>query len=225
MGFYNEWFESINTEKEIFYIKSFLNSTPQSLDTFLAGNKDELIIATKVLLNTPISKYVETIDEVSVFAAEDIVQFSNFNHAISTICTCCEFEDKGLTFSEIGKMIMHSRLEGACKKYGENHAKLAAEFSLVTLHKDKSFYVKNTALGSFSISLNKEDKNELIKRLALRNCFIKDLLFHAKKDIVHYSQLASKVLSESTVNRRKSNVKYLTMLVLTNESLGNNIIW
>lgn len=120
---------------------------------------------------------------------------------------------------------MHSKLEGACKKYGENHSKLAAELSFVTLTKNGSFYVKNTALGSFTISLTKECKYELIKRLALRNKFIKNIICKAKNGIIYYSSLASKVLSESTVNRRKSNVKFLTMLILENEHIKNNIIW
>jgi len=120
---------------------------------------------------------------------------------------------------------MHSKLVGACKKYGENHAKLAYEFSFVNLEKKTSTIVTNTSLGSFSISLSKDDKYELIKRLALRNKFISSIIFGAKKDMITYSSFASKVLSESTVNRRKSNVKYLVSLILKDNELLMNIVW
>lgn len=225
MSFYSDWENNLNTDQEENYIIDFLNFSSNSLEIFLSGTKDEIFTACKILINTPISKFIATINNECNYTSENILQFSNFDHAVSNVCTCCEIYREGLTFNEIGKMIMHSKLEGACKKYGENHSKLAAELSFVTLTKNGSFYVKNTALGSFTISLTKECKYELIKRLALRNKFIKNIICKAKNGIIYYSSLASKVLSESTVNRSKSNVKFLTMLILENEHIKNNIIW
>lgn len=225
MGFYSEWLNSINTQNAGKYIRSFLSSTPQSLLPLLSGNIDELVCVCKVLLNTPIERFIEEINCDNYFSAENIIQFSNFEHAITSVITLLETEDKDLTFTELGWLIMHSKLEGACKKYGENHSKLAAELSLVTLEKNKSYYVKITSLGKFLNSLDNKEKYEIIKRLSLRNCFIKELIYRAKKQVVLYSDLAMTVLSESTMIRRKSNVKYLVSLILENNELLNNIVW
>lgn len=225
MSFYSEWKNSQNTEKELLYIDEFLSSSPASLQVFLDGKKQDLIETCSFLLELPIDKLIDGIKEDCVFAAENIVQFSNFDHAVSNVPVVCETEGRRLSFTELGKFIMHSKLEGACKKYGENHSKLAAELSLVKLEKDKSFYVSNTALGTFFVSLSKQDKYELIKKLALRNCFIRSLIFHAKRELISYSDLALKVLSESTANRRKSNVKFVVQLILENELIKNNIVW
>ena len=225
MGFYNDWLNNINTYIEYDYICSFLNSTPQSLDTLLTGKKDDLLIAYQVLKNTNLEKFIDAIECDSVFASEDIVQFSNLDHAINNVCICCETESKDLTFSELGKLIMHSKQDGACKKYGENHSKLAAELSFVILIKNKSYIVKNTALGTFTIGLEKDEKEELVKKLAMRNRFIKSLIFHAKNGVISYNDLARKVLSESTCIRRKPNVKKLVSLILEDSELLNSVIW
>ena len=85
--------------------------------------------------------------------------------------------------------------------------------------------MKNTALGSFTIGLEKDEKDELVKKLAMRNCFIKSLIFHAKNGVISYNDLAGKVLSESTCVRRKSNVKKLVSLMLEDSELLNSVIW
>ena len=38
-----------------------------------------------------------------------------------------------MTFDQIGKDLIGAKKEGACKKYGENHSKLAKELSIVNL--------------------------------------------------------------------------------------------
>lgn len=225
MGFYSEWLNSINSINEGKYIRAFLSSTPQSLYPLVNGNTEELINACRILLSTPIDKFLIEIDEENYFSAENIIQFSNFDHAVSNVTTVLETEERDLTFTELGWLIMHSKLEGACKKYGENHSKLASELSLVTLTKNKSYYVKITALGKFMNSLDKDEKYEIVKRLALRNCFIKELIYKAKHQVVLYSDLAMTVLSESTMIRRKSNVRFLVNLILEKNEVLNNIVW
>ena len=107
MGFYSEWLKSIDTQNESKYINSFLFSTPQSLEPLLNGNVDELLCACKVLINTPIEEFIKRIDEENYFSAENIVQFSNFDHAISSVTNILEIEDRDLTFTELGRLIMH----------------------------------------------------------------------------------------------------------------------
>lgn len=225
LDFYKEWQDCHETEGEKHYIDSFLNYSPQSLEALLHGDKESIKTAMTVLLSVPISKFVAEINSANNFIARDIIQYSNFDHAISSVCACCEFEKQGLSFAELGKRIMSSKLEGACTKYGENHAKFAEILSFVKITNNKPLLVTNTSLGTFSLSLTKNEKFELVKRLALRNPFIKTLIYRAKEGIIQYFELAEEVLSASTCIRRRTNVKFVTTLILLDEPEKNNIIW
>ena len=225
MDFYREWQDCHETEKEKHYIDSFLNSSPQSLECLLNGDRESIKIAMAVLLSVPISKFVASINSASKFIARDIIQYSNFDRAITSVCACCEFEKQGLSFEELGKRIMNSKLDGACTKYGENHAKFAEILSFVNITNKKPLLVTNTSLGTFSLSLTKNEKYELVKRLAIRNPFVKTLIYRAKEGTIQYYELAAGVLSTSTCIRRRTNVKFVTSLILLDEPEKNNIVW
>ena len=138
------------------------------------------------------------------------------------------FENRKLDFIEIGKKLINAKLDGACKKYGENHSKLAYELNLVNLEKEKRYVVTNTKLGEFLVSIDYDTKKEILKRLWLRNPFIKEMIIRAKNGDCNYSELASQYLSQSTVLRRKSNVKYVLGYILEEsnyEFILNNITW
>ena len=76
---------------------------------------------------------------------------------------------------------MNSKEEGACKKYGENHSKLADKLSLVNLNREGCFYVSNTSFGDFSVGMSKVDLLNVVRRLLLRNNFIKLIVKMAKE--------------------------------------------
>lgn len=225
MGFYEDWRNS-TLDDEDYYIQSFLSKSEESLNVFKYGTIEELVVAVTFLLSKPIKYFLDKINKTYDYNPADLVQYSNFDHAITNVCSVISFSKKALTFSEIGKIIMRSKLDGACKKYGENHAKLANELSLVELYKGSSYLVKNTSLGDFTLRISNEDKRQLVKRLALRNKFIQTLIFHAKEEMTYYEELALKVVSVSTLTRRKSNIKYLVSLILEEDKeILNNIIW
>lgn len=230
MNFYELWdFARCKEMNESSFLIDFMRKTDFSDEIFLNGTHDELLLAISILLSTSIDSFIELVDgEYTDLTPDSIVQFSTFEHALFSINKLIHFHDGGMSFSELGKEIMNSKQEGACKKYGENHSKLAAVMSLVKLERDGSFIVNNTSLGDFSISMEKEDKIALAKRLLLRNSFILRIISDAKNGNCDYMELASHYLSESTALRRKGNVRFLVNLILEGtdyQYLLKNIVW
>lgn len=78
-------------------------------------------------MDTSIEKLIDSIGfvDANTINPDIILQFSNFDHGIFEVPRNIKMEGKPLTFNELGKLIMNSKEEGACKKYGENHSKLA----------------------------------------------------------------------------------------------------
>ena len=96
---------------------------------------------------------------------------------------------------------------------------------MVKLERKSATEVSNTAFGNFSVDLSNNDRNELVKRLAIRNEFIQKLIYLAKKGFVSYMEVAELTLSESTALRRKSNNKQVVNLILEGNEIINNIVW
>ena len=222
MNFYIKWNEN-KFDRE--YIKMFLNRIDELESVFESGSHEELMFISKLLLDIPINKFIENIDEFKEFQIEDVIQFSNFEDAIDNVNMCIKYLGGRASFAELGKALYDSKKHEACNKYGENHSKTAREFSMVKIHREKTAIVENTALGEFLIGVNSETKKEIVKRLAIRNIFIQDLIFGAKDGIVSYMELAEKKLLTSTALRRKSNVKKVINMILEECDMKNNIIW
>ena len=226
MDFYNDWKDSMfNIEENKKFTKKFLAKAPESLEVFYNGTSEELINVCKFLLNIPISNFVYCIDKNIECKTDMIIQYSNLEHAIIDVPKVLKFKNEPLTFAQIGKIIIRAKEEGACKKYGENHSKVAAELSMVKLERKSATIVSNTAFGNFSVDLSDEDRKELVKRLAIRNEFIQKLIYLAKKDFVNYMEVAELTLSNSTALRRKSNNKQVISMILEGNEILNNIAW
>lgn len=226
MDFYMKWSSMLNNDIECKkFINKFLNKEPETLDVFHSGTKDELAFACNLLLNIPIDKFIECIDVDKMCSCDMIFQYSNFEHATINVSKILKYVESPLTFAQIGKLLINAKEDGACRKYGENHSKLAKEMSMVFIDKSYISEVKNTSFGDFSVGLSETTRIELIRRLALRNNFIQKIVYYAKNGFVNYMELVCYILSESTAIRRKSNVKYITYLILKDNDLWNNIVW
>lgn len=226
MQFYLDWQKNIydlNNEEK--FIRKFLNKDDESLKVFISGTDEELVTVCKFLLNIPIEHLVNYINEDKYCTTDKVIQYSSLYHGIVDVPRVLKFINNNLSFNELGKIIIKASEEGACKKYGENHAKLANELSMVLLERKGSINVSNTAFGNFSVNLSDEDRIELSRRLILRNDFIQKIIYLSKKGIVNYMDVACEILSESTAKRRKSNVKQLLNLALKDNKLINNIVW
>ena len=90
---------------------------------------------------------------------------------------------------------------------------------------NKAQKARITTLGSIFTKISNAERTELIKRLAVRNPFIKSLIFYGKNGEVTYNRLAAQVLSGQTIVRRKHNVEILINMILENHPIKNNIRW
>lgn len=227
--FYHEWTKAKQTGKDCSkFILSFLEYTPESISAFLSGNTDEVVNAIKLLLSVSIDEFLDSIKSDSIFSSKDIFQYSNLDNAIVSLCNILNYESESLSFFEAGQKLTHSDRELACVKYGENHIKLAEAFSLVKIEKidrKSACRASITTLGSVFTSLTSEERIQLVRRLAIRNPFVKSLLFNAQNGYVAYCDLASQVLFGQTITRRKHNVEIIIDLILEDHPIKNNIRW
>ncbi len=230
MGFYRVWDDVKKLDiDEKGFIDEYLTTSDKSIKDFESGKESEVAIICDVLINTKIGKLIDNIivNKTNI-CAKDIPQYSNFENAIIGVNRILSFSEGPLSFEELGKKLVNSKSEVACKKYGENHAKVAQELSLVTIDKQGVNFVSNTSFGNLFLMLSDELKYKLAKRLLLRNKFIQLLINEAKCGECSYQKLAEEVLSTSTAIRRKSNCKYIIELILKNtshENLLHNISW
>lgn len=228
MSYYTDWMDVIGANADDSnYIKSFLRKSNESNNVWLLGSREELIEAAKVLLCIPIDRIVAQINGDYEFVSRDIVQYSSFENGIRKICSILEFDIEEAGYTELGELLYHSESAVAKKKYGENHSKLADEFSLVKICRTRGYRICNSAFGSFSIALEDKEFYQLLRRLGLRNNFNKALIGAAKNGVIYYDEFASRVLkSEKTKARRKSNVKEMLTFCLEEDSeILSNIIW
>ena len=229
MNFYKNWAETIRNDlDDSGYIKDFLNCENDTVDCLLNGEKDEVVFAIQVLLSVPMERFIFAIDHDYDFASKDVFQYSKLEDATVTLCNLLEYEYPTLNFMDAGSKLAHAQNEYACIKYGENHIKLANALSLVKIEKflgRKMCEASITSLGSISTAMSSRDRDELINRLAIRNSFVKALIFYAKNGNVEYKTLVSKVLSGQTIIRRKHNVEIIVTRILENHPICKNIRW
>ena len=229
MSFYSEWKNSIDDKlSEDKYLLQFLDYSPESLEVLSNGEREKVVEAVKLLLSIPVSHFLDAITHQYSFYPKDVFQYSKLEDATDTLCNILCFEELLLSYEEVGKLLTHSPRQYACIKYGENHAKTAAMLSLVLIGRDpkhKCNMVRISALGRVSTMLSFEDKHELIKRLAIRNPFIKTRIFNAKEQEASYVDTVSTVLSGQTIIRRKHNNEIIMNLILENEAIKDRIRW
>ncbi len=231
MAFYRDLKEAIEKkENELVWICQFLNKENGSDEVFIDGNMEEVKDAIEVILSIPLHKFFDAYEYIDLnyeIDPADVPQFSNLEHGLVRVPELLEFAEDGLTYYEIGYQIMKAVKVGACVKYGENHSKLAEIFSLVNISNTRPAVVTTTPLGSYLVGVTYDEKTDLLRRLLMRDRFMKKILNEAKDGFVEYTDVVS-CLSPSTALRRRSNVKRLTEFVLVHteyESYFRNISW
>lgn len=136
----------------------------------------------------------------------DIPQFSDFDDAVyKTPYLTIASRESDIGFVQMGYMLLKSpKKDGAYMKYGENHAKTAAQIGLCSVNKGK---INPSFLGVAFQKLNKEEQKRMMPKLLLYIPLIQNF-FVLGKDIERLRTYFSS-LSESTQLRRRSNVKTL----------------
>ena len=93
------------------------------------------------------------------------------------------------------------RKEVADKKYGENHIKTAASMGLCSFSKCRA---NSNALGELFIKLSDEERENILPKLCLYIPFIHNYFKNGATDEIREEMIS--VLSETTQNRRRSNI-------------------
>lgn len=229
MSFYGEWLRAKDDAAiEQDYLQCFLDYSPKSIEVLHYGKESETVEAVQVLLSIPIQRFVEAINHSYPFESKDVFQFSSIYDATDRLCNVLEYEEDALSYEEAGRILTKAPQAYACIKYGENHAKTAAMLSLVIIERvpnRKCNMTRISSLGSVYTQLSPDEKQELLRRLAIRNPFIKTIIFDAKNGSASYVELVSAVLSGQTIIRRKHNNEIIMDLILGEDPLNDRIGW
>lgn len=139
-------------------------------------------------------------------SSSDITQFSDFDNAVyNTPYLIIASRESNIGFIQMGYMLLRSpKKDGAYLKYGENHAKTAAQIGLCCVQRGK---INPSYFGVSFISLSKEEREELMPKLLLYIPLIQN--FYALNRDTDRLQSYFSLLSKSTQVRRRSNVKTL----------------
>ena len=216
MKFYSTWNDvrDLGIDDSAF-INSFISRSEISLDSLYFGSDKEIKCAIAILSTIAESDLITSICNCVLpqLTPPDVPCFSTFSNGAARINELLEFSPSGLTYPEIGKQLTGSSSQYAQIKYGENHAKLAAMMSLVTISDQKPATVKATALGHYLVTVPYEEKELILKKLLLRDPCIQSIVQKAVGGSANYRTIVE-TLSETTAYRRRTSVKCLVEFAL-----------
>lgn len=173
-------------------------------------------LLTEKILEYSTERLVELIDKSNnkeAITKENIPQYSNLEDGFLEVPNILRESESILSFDLLGHYLTRNKpgyVQGsvANKKYGENHAKLAALLDLVVI--DKAGVKANVRLSQFGIfycQLPDSMKRQLFLKLCLRIPILQK--YASEKEL--YEKMS--VLSKKTSIRRGSNVKNMIELV------------
>lgn len=194
----------------------------------------EIEIIEKLLLNEPVnieddnlavdvlneiasmqlSKVIELVLESELPAPEisaaNISQFSQFMDINTVIRTVIDSGYENISFVDLGYFLTGKKSDMAKRKYGENHYKLAAQLGFVTVNEPH----EATWLGKAYRTIDDEElQKQILYKLSIRVPLIQRIIKEAANDVVSASDIMLEYLSESTMCRRRSNIrKMLTQM-------------
>lgn len=141
---------------------------------------------------------------------ENIPQFSKIEDAIFSVPELLVNGNLKSSFEEMGYYLSRENAEAkknevALKKYGENHAKMAALIDLARVSKaDSRAIIEPSEMARYYMTLSKEVKIKLSARLCLRIPIVQNqCVFGENSDVLDKDML---ILSKETQKRRRSNV-------------------
>ena len=229
--FYDEWSEKRNAGiDDSDYLFQFICGAEESLQPFLTGNDEELSTAFSLLKQIPIEDFLDAVQYAETpreLSPAEVPCFSSLEHGASRLNELLVFEPDGFTFSDAGYQLMNSVTTGARVKYGENHSKLAAMMTLVTIASSRPAVVKDTRWGAYLTRYDWPSKEEVLRKLLLRDICVKTIVKSALEGATAYRTVV-RSLSFSTALRRRTNVKCLVEFVLSRtnrEEVLSRIDW
>lgn len=147
--------------------------------------------------------------------AANIPQFSQFHDGIHNILKVLrQAGDYGPTYNEVGKYLTErGKQDGAYKKYGENHSKLAALLDLTYLERNGTIQVYLTLLGKELEKLTVQQAEAIAAKLAIKIPVITEILKRAMVGRVAIVDVLKEYLSDTTARRRESNVRNIIKII------------
>lgn len=221
-----------NMDRNIAFLEKIKNKTnPNLINDFIRreilkfqfGN-DEKLTRTSMYITKKIVKELLCLKKCQIcrdiqkpvggfgIMASNVPQFSNLLDGTSRICDILKRSgDVGMSYEEIGLYLTSpGKNKGAYIKYGENHSKLANLFDLVYIDKMASpNTVYLTPLGYVFINLKKLESAKLISLLSFRVPVLSAIFYESHINNTNISRHLDGVLAESTIKRRKPNIRLL----------------
>lgn len=227
MNFYDDWEKCIDSNyDDSYYINSFLYKSSDSIEPLYNSSKKHIKKVIEFLVNYDKSKILDLIDRQhqKLLQPSDVAQFSNFEKSTDELTHILVYEENGLTFEDLGYLLIKAPTKMAATKYGENQSKTAKIFELVSFSTSRPIEVTNTILGNEFPYLDDETKIRLLSILVLRDPVVIHFICEAKYKVINYKEILN-CLSNSTRERRKSNIKRLIELAFYEEKkeYKNNI--
>lgn len=173
------------------------------------------------IMNTSVEEIVElikrSIDREKV-TKDNIPQYSSLEDALFKVVSILHDSEEVLSFEELGHYLTRNDPSAkqnpvANKKYGENHAKLAALIDLVLI--DKTYSRAQITLSEYGkyVCLFPIEKQELIvHKLCLRIPIVQE--FFINERVYEVIEKNLDVLSEETKKRRRSNVNNVVRSIM-----------
>lgn len=190
-------------------------------------NDSEVIDYVNDLVTTPYLFFLDHIretKELPFVLSSDVPQYSSLDAAILRICLrLSPLSPTGYSFEDIGKILQPGRTDNvyANKKYGENHVKTAESLGL-TVSNNRRYFL--SAIGFIYPSLSKDQQDQLIARLVLRNSLVYNVLYKALNGQSVRIEQEISFLSSSTIKRRKKNSLMLCQLIELNKDVDVHAI-
>lgn len=230
--FYYEWKNAIdNNQNDDFFILPFLSKAEETCSLFINElTREQFLLVFGVLQSIPTDHFLEYIctrNGLLDYDTTDIPQFSDFEKGAIIVPQILEFYPNGTTFTELGRKLISTKEDEANRKYGENHASLAALMSLASIITQRKKLVCPTKLGHFLIDYSLDEKRNTLKALLLRNPFIQAMIRIAILDYGTYGMLM-RGLADSTAKRRRQSIRHLVEFILSGtsrEETYRNIDW
>lgn len=144
--------------------------------------------------------------EIEVTPA-NIPQFSNFNSLDNVLRVLIDSGIDDIDFECLGYFLINKDAkEGAKRKYGENHYKLAASLGLTY----PGLRLRATPVGFAYYAIKDSDlKAQIVAKLCLRVPIVQQALLSPPMEPFNMYETLRICLAESTAKRRRPNVKDL----------------
>lgn len=168
-----------------------------------------------LLASTPLEEAYGAIlglDELEPISSANVPQFSQIESAYRVPEILLALGE-GQEFEKLGIYLHYEphKKEGANKKYGENHAKLATLIDLADIVNTGKMTVVPTKFGELFCQLPDDEKADMAARLMLRIPIVQHML-RDSADVVHIADHL-RLFADSTKKRRIPNIKKVCNLI------------